>query len=746
MLEDLLDGDCLLAIQIAMAAVPGDQDYLDVITLLSALYDHAGLKRRWPNLGEVLPPVVPAAAVSGGAQLPMAEPLADLFATLRSSRGAPDAQAISREALFEAIISSGLGFHALALLGGEEAVPWRFSPRRARFLRQCREDRLGHVLTGVAGPTRAMVGVEDTLKDIANRLCLRKYRNAVLVGPSGVGKTAIVRELAHRIAARDESLDAQLWDCDILQLERPAALLNAVELLAEMPEVILYVEGIQDLLKRPAGADGGFIGASEVFRLRLHELRVIGCMTDTNFAALKEAEAAGLTDEVMRRLQIVKIAPPTAAVSLEILRARRPSVTAHFSVEIDDAALVRAVKLAESVPNRRQPEKSLRLLEGACGLCAQARPRRDLVHAEDVELEFRRNWSGEEEEDGGRRLTHDDVAAELRAQVFGQERALDTIARKFVAAMEPPLLARPDGPRATLFFAGPTAVGKTETARILAGILARKCGLGEPALIRVGCNTLQERGDAGPIINQLLGAPPGYLGHVPGGGGSLAGIRSKPDCILLFDEIEKAGAGLFSLLLNIIDKGVEEDRAGNLLDFRRAVLIFTSNAGATYATNRTPLGFSQGIGASGDSRVASASKGAVMDALRRYGVQEEFLGRISSTGFVTFAGLDADAGRAILAKKWGQLQEQLAGRRVTVTRAGDVDDWLLSNWNPDHGARDLLALFRHHVEEAIVDANSSRPFTPDARIAVRIHGPAGDGSCGIGDCGDGATTFIDLAD
>ena len=746
MYEDLLDRDCLQTLQRAIAAIPDDQDYLDVITLMSALYDDGHLKRRWPRLAALLPALRPQPRDLSGAPIGLAEPLTDLFAALQLSPGAAGGQMISREALFDAIVSSGVGYHALHLLGGEQAIPWRLSSRRDNFLRLCREQRLGHVMTSAFIPPRVMVGIDEDLKAISSRLCQPKYRNAILVGPSGAGKSAIVREFARRIAAHDELIDAQLWECDILRLERPAAISAVIELLAEMPEVILYVEGIQELLKRSPNNNDPLNDACESFRRKLPDLRVIGCMTDSSFAAIKEVEKERRVDDLMRRLQVIKVAPPKAAVTVEILRTRGPSIAEHFGVGIDDDALVRAVELAESVVSRRQPEKSLRLLEGACGLCAQARPRRDMVRAEDVGMEFRRNWSGEEQEPADRRLTHDGVLADLRAQVFGQDPALDTIARKFVAAMEPPLLARPDGPRAVLFFAGPTAVGKTETAQLLAGILARKCGVDEPALIRVGCNTLQERGDAGPIISQLLGAPPGYLGHVPGGGGILANIRTKPDCVLLFDEIEKAGAGLFSLLLNVIDKGVEEDRAGNQLDFRRAVLIFTSNAGATYTANRPPLGFSAGGRATAGGRTASASLSSILDGLRRHGVQEEFLGRISSMGFVIFDGLEQDAGRAILAKKWEELHTQLGARDVTIHRADNVDEWLMARWNQAHGARDLLSLFRHHIEDAIVNANARRPLIAGASIDIRVAGAAGEVNDHTDIRGDGSITAIELAD
>jgi ATP-dependent Clp protease ATP-binding subunit ClpA len=744
MFENLLEQDCLQTLHRAGAATPKAQGYLDVITLMSALYHDGHLRRRWPRLAALLPPLPLLIRDLSGAQMEMAQPLTDLFAVLQASPGVSGGRLLSREALFDAIISSGVGYHALHLLGGEQALPWKSSPRRENFRRQCRDERLGQVMTDACIPPRIMVGVEDELKEIANGLCQPKYRNAMLVGPSGAGKTAIVRELARRIATHDELIDAQLWECDILRLERPTAISAVLELLAGLPDVILYVEGIQELLKRSPHGHDPFGDAKESFRQKLQDFRVIGCMTDSSFAAIKEVEKTRNDNDLMRRLRIIRVAPPTSAVTVEILRARRPSLVDHFGVGIDDGAIVRAVELSDPVPNRRQPEKSLRLLEGACGLCAQANPRREIVHAEDVGIEFRRNWSGEDEEPMERRLTPEGVLAELRAQVFGQDPAMDAIARRFVAALEPPLLARPDGPRATLFFAGPTAVGKTETARILAAILARKCGVGEPALIRVGCNTLQERGDAGPIINQLLGSPPGYLGHVSGGGGILAGIRTKPDCVLLFDEVEKAGAGLFNLLLNIIDKGVEEDRAGNLLDFRRAVLIFTSNAGATYTAQRPPLGFAADGKTTADGRMASASLASVLDSLRKHGVQEEFLGRISSMGFVVFDGLEPGAGRAILANKWQELQTQLAARRITVYREGDVDEWLLSRWHLAYGARDLLSLFRRHVEDAIINANAERPLSADASVVIRVAEAAACREDRADSHGD--ATIIDLAD
>ena len=305
------------------------------------------------------------------------------------------------------------------------------------------------------------------------------------------------------------------------------------------------------------------------------------------------------------------------------------------------------------------------------------------------------------------RLAVDDVVRLLTDRIVGQDRVVQQIAEAFVAGLSD--WSRSRGPRSVFLFGGPTGVGKTETARRLAEIL----GGTKESLIRIDCNTLQGSGfDSGPAISQLLGVPPGYLGYARGQGGLLARIRDFPECVVLFDEFEKADPGVGKVLLQIIDDGRVEDVDGNLLDFRRSFIVFTTNAGCAYDTPSS-LGFLSGKQAVESPTVETE---AMFNQLCTIGLGEEFFGRIEY--ICLFSALDSSAIQRVI-------QLQLESLRADAEEKGLQLDWdhgvvlkLGQQWKPRFGVRALQGILRNQIYTQLGIAESQGEMEGVTRVRL----------------------------
>jgi ATP-dependent Clp protease ATP-binding subunit ClpA len=259
------------------------------------------------------------------------------------------------------------------------------------------------------------------------------------------------------------------------------------------------------------------------------------------------------------------------------------------------------------------------------------------------------------------------------------------------------------------FFCGPTGVGKTEAALALARIL----GGGDAALLQVNCNTLQGSGhDSGPAINVLLGPPPGYVGYVRGQGGVLSKVRDEPESVVLFDEIEKADPGVAKVLLQILDKGRVEDSAGNPLDFRRAFVVFTSNAGCDY--DHRSIGFSDDA----PNERPTVDVEAVKAELRQRGYGEEFMGRVDR--FFQFQSLDAAAMRVVIGRQLDGIRKSAEERGFTFACQPDVIEHLASAWEPRFGVRHLQSILRQRVIEQLGLAEAAGELSGVKSIALDV--------------------------
>jgi len=534
-----------------------------------------------------------------------------------------------------------------------------------------------------------------------------------------------VYEFARMLVAGDPAIAPALRDRDVFELsvslfragagivgEYEKRVGDLIRIVEEHPQVILFVDEVHQMLTSGIHEGGPFTQGDQAFKQAIGRggFSLIGATTVAEYQHYIAPDGA-----LARRFGLLRIEPPTPEEALEILRGRVSQFRTHYApLRIEDPVLVKAVELSEDLLlTRFQPDKSLDILDEACALCIMHEPPVPEV-TETALLEAIEDEIGHSVIEPGT-LTQDTVAARLKEAILGQDQAIDAIARGFTAGMSSEWLQH-DGPRRIFFFCGPTGTGKTETARRLATIL----GGGREAMIRVDCNTLMGSpgADPGPIVNRLLGVPRGYIGYARGEGGLLSKIREMPEAIVLFDEIEKASAHIGKLLLQILDEGKVEDTDGNLLDFRRAFIIFTTNAGARYGRSRSGQAGFFGDEDVAEERVPTVTVEAVKEELRGVGYGEEFFGR--QIDFVVFTGLTRDVIEQVLRRQLARLAE-VAGTRGYALAVGDeVVDHLLTGWTPRVGARFAFTILQQRVEEQLALAEIEGQLDGVRRIHLRL--------------------------
>ncbi len=723
-------------LDLAKRAVP-DNGELEIGPLMGALYHATGLKDQLPpqlancleqpqprrqdvpekvTVAESLRPILSQLA---GDEVPVKP--AKFFSTLVNSdlggeflseRGVSDALFEElRRMLSQASEEPGPG-------SGEAVSGWRGSQERQEAIKAL--GSFGRMLTATEPPYRgSRFGMEPTLRSLIRTLSQMRSRNAIITGHPGTGKSAVVYELARRLRqGEDAMIPSHLRELDIFELS-PAFLRSGasmvgqydervkslIQVLQAYPKIVLFIDEIHSLFQSGMHERGPFSDANEAFKgpLGRGEITCIGCTTLAEYRHYIEPDVA-----LARRFTKIRLDPPTAEATVHILEARRPQMESYFApLRIPDQILERTVQLTEDyLPSRFQPEKSLRLIDEACAQCVTSDPPLDSVSDEALWLALEDMIGHSVVRTQG--VTEADLFEQLHAKILGQDEILRGIARAFVAGFGD--WTKRAGPRGVFFLAGPTGVGKTETAVLLSQVL----GGGGEALVRVNCNQLQGSGhDSGPAINVLLGPPPGYVGYVRGQGGILSKVRDKPESVVLFDEIEKADPGVAKVLLQILDDGRVEDNDGNLLDFRRAFIVFTSNAGCLYDHN--PIGFQPPVA---DTRgIPEVDIDGLKNELRRLGYGEEFLGRIGH--FFGFKGLEPEVIQQVIELRLEKLHGTADVKGYQLTWDPAIIQHLAAVWQPRFGVRHLLTILRNRILEQLSVAEAQGELRQVSKIHLQ---------------------------
>ena len=534
---------------------------------------------------------------------------------------------------------------------------------------------------------------ETEVGQICQILARRRKNNAMLVGEAGVGKTAVAEGLAKAITdggiggqpLPEMFRDAVVYSLDLGALvagtryrgdfeERLKAVLAALEKEAEVRTTILFIDEIHTAMG--AGSAGG--SAMDVTNLikpalAKGDLRCIGSTTCEEYRSYIEKDKA-----LTRRFQRLDILEPSAEDAKRILAGLKPQYEQFHKIEYTAAAIEAAVDLAiRHIHGRHLPDKAIDVLDaaGARQRIASAEQRAAAITPEEicreVALLARLPVAAVRADPTGSAV---DVAADLRAAVFGQDDAITALDDALVISRAG--LRDPQKPIGSYLFVGPTGTGKTETTRQLAKSL-------KIPLIRFDMSEYMEP----HAISRLIGSPPGYVGYADGKGGSgllINAVDSSPHCVLLLDEIEKAHPDLFNILLQVMDYGKLTAANGKSVDFRNVILIMTSNAGAA-DMEKAAIGFTR-----------EERSGEDDEAVRRL-FTPEFRNRLDAV--VKFAKLKPASMAAIVDRMILEVNALLALKGVEASLTEAARRHLATRgYDPQCGARPLSRLIDREIK------------------------------------------------
>ena len=537
-----------------------------------------------------------------------------------------------------------------------------------------------------AGRIDPLVGREDELERVVQVLCRRRKNNPLLVGESGVGKTAIAEGLAKRIVDRqvpEVVAESTIYTLDLGALLAGTKYRGDFEkrfkmVLAELKKAegaILFIDEVHTIIGAGA-ASGGVMDASNLLKPLLTSglIRCMGSTTYQEFRGIFDKDRA-----LSRRFQKIDIVEPDIDDTYRILKGLKSRFEDHYQLRFTDKALRSASELAAKyITDRFMPDKAIDVIDeaGAAQQLLPANRRKKSIGAGDVErvvAKIARIPSSQVSSSDKEALK--DLDGKLKMVVFGQDEAIGQMTSSIKLSRAG--LKAGEKPVGSFLFAGPTGVGKTEVCRQLAIIMGVE-------LLRYDMSEYMER----HTVSRLIGAPPGYIGFDQGGLLTEA-VTKHPHSVVLLDEIEKAHPEVFNLLLQVMDHGTLTDNNGRKADFRNVVLIMTTNAGAQDIA-RPSIGFSE---------QDHSSDG--MEAIRKM-FAPEFRNRLDS--IVQFNSLSMDVVKTIVDKFLTELQAQLDNKRVTLDVDEEARDWLAREGFDDKmGARPMQRLIQEKIKRELAE-------------------------------------------
>jgi len=537
-----------------------------------------------------------------------------------------------------------------------------------------------------AGMIDPLIGREEEVERVIQILSRRRKNNPLLVGESGVGKTAIAEGLAKLIVdgkVPDVIKDSTVYALDLGALlagtkyrgdfeKRLKMLLNELK---DKDNQILFIDEIHTIIGAGA-ASGGVMDASNLLKplLASGQIRCMGSTTYQEYRGIFDKDRA-----LSRRFQKIDVEEPSVTETYQILKGLKSYFEDHHHLRYTDKSLRVAAELADRYINDRfMPDKAIDVIDEV-GAYQQLQPpskRKKLINVSDIEkmvAKIARIPAATVSSSDKKALK--DLDKNLKMVIFGQDNAIDTLSGAIKLSRAG--LKDDQKPIGSFLFAGPTGVGKTELCRQLAGIMGIE-------LVRFDMSEYMER----HTVSRLIGAPPGYVGFDQGGLLTEA-VTKHPHCVLLLDEVEKAHPEVFNLLLQVMDHGTLTDNNGRSADFRNVVIVMTTNAGAQ-EMSRSSIGF-----------VDQDNSTDGMEVLKKM-FTPEFRNRLDA--IIQFDSLSTDVVGTVVDKFLVEVQVQLDSKKVVLDISDEAREWLIVNgYDQSMGARPMQRLIQSKIKKELAE-------------------------------------------
>ena len=529
-----------------------------------------------------------------------------------------------------------------------------------------------------------LIGRERELDRTIQVLCRKDKNNPLHIGEPGVGKTALVYGVARRI--EEGKVPDRLKGCNIYQLDMGTLLAGTrfrgdmeqrlkqiMEGVTSEAHCIIYLDEIHNIVGAGKGAEGGS-DVSDLLKPYLDDdrIRVIGATTYTEYNK-NFTRSVGM----IRRFQTIDVEEPSIDEAIHILKSLKPIYEKYHHVKYDAAAIEYAVtSSAKFITDRFLPDKAIDIIDEA-GAQAEMEGKKykkiGKKQIAEVLAKVAKIDALAIKQDDNKNLAS--LESRMKDVIYGQDRAIQTVVE--AVQLSKAGLTDENKPLASLLFVGPTGVGKTEVAKMLAQELGVK-------LVRFDMSEYVEK----HTVAKLIGAPAGYVGYDDGGLLTDA-VRKSPDCVLLLDEIEKAHSDIFNILLQVMDYGVLTDSKGRKAHFKNVILIMTSNAGAQYASQAS-VGFA-----------STATAGSAMLKQVKHTFKPEFINRLNE--IVVFNDMDEQMAKLILGKKLRELNAKLAAKSVSITLTDKAHQHLLkSGYSKEYGAREMDRVIQQQLKTMLM--------------------------------------------
>ena len=531
-----------------------------------------------------------------------------------------------------------------------------------------------------------LIGRNEELNRITEVLCRKTKNNPVIVGESGVGKTALIQGLATKITKKE--VPEFLQDFKVFRLEIGTLLAGAkfrgdleerirqiAKELSTQNKVVLFIDEIHSIFGN--SNSGNSLDANNLLKplLTSNKIRVIGATTFDDFAKTFEKDKA-----LCRKFQKIELKEPSSEEAVKILLGIKKSFEDFHKVEFTEEAIKAAVELSvKYMADTKLPDKAIDILDeaGAYAFIHRENNTEIVIDKKQIEKIVAKIAKVPiQAVTSNQKNKLQNLEKELNSKVFGQEKAISEIVKSIKRARAG--FGGKDKPASIFLFVGSSGVGKTELAKTLASSL-------DFPLLRFDMSEYQEKHS----VSRFIGSPPGYVGFEEGGILTKS-LRKNPYSVVLFDEIEKAHQDIYNVLLQVMDYGILTDNQGKQADFRNAIIIFTSNAGSK-DVDKNYIGFGK----------SSYGNEAMLDAVKTT-FSPEFRNRLD--GVIAFNGLNLELINAIVAKELNEIEKTLQEKHIELKVSKSCIEYLAKeSYSEEYGARNVKRIIEEKITSVLVD-------------------------------------------